>query len=210
MAAVSSPWFVYLLLCEGGSYYAGISTDVQARFAIHVAGKGARYTRAHRPLQILAWRGFADRAAALRAEYALKQLPRARKRAWFDTGADDLAGTEVVRGRLAQPHEEAAVMDARDRQFLREGAGQAAALLRSVGNENRLLVLCLLIEHGELAVGQLLQQVELSPSALSQHLAKMRAEGLIDYRRQAQTLYYRIANPAVAELVATLKRIYCP
>lgn len=101
-------------------------------------------------------------------------------------------------------------MDPQDRAFLQQGAGQAAALLRSVGNERRLLVLCLLIEHGELAVGQLLEQVDLSPSALSQHLAKMRAEGLIDYRRQAQTLYYRITNPAVAELVATLKRIYCP
>jgi len=93
---------------------------------------------------------------------------------------------------------------------MQEGASKAAALLRAVGNERRLLVLCLLIEHGELAVGQLLEQVDLSPSALSQHLTRMRAEGLIDYRRQAQTLYYRIANPAVAELVATLKRIYCP
>ncbi|MGN0862499.1 MAG: ArsR/SmtB family transcription factor [Stenotrophomonas koreensis] len=101
-------------------------------------------------------------------------------------------------------------MDSQDRAFMQEGASKAAALLRAVGNERRLLVLCLLIEHGELAVGQLLEQVDLSPSALSQHLTRMRAEGLIDYRRQAQTLYYRIANPAVAELVATLKRIYCP
>ena len=94
-------------------------------------------------------------------------------------------------------------MDSQDRAFMQEGASKAAALLRAVGNERRLLVLCLLIEHGELAVGQLLEQVDLSPSALSQHLTRMRAEGLIDYRRQAQTLYYRIANPAVAELVAT-------
>ena len=101
-------------------------------------------------------------------------------------------------------------MDSQDHAFMQEGASEAAALLRAVGNERRLLVLCLLIEHGELAVGQLLEQVDLSPSALSQHLTRMRAEGLIDYRRQAQTLYYRIANPAVAELVATLKRIYCP
>ena len=101
-------------------------------------------------------------------------------------------------------------MDSQDRAFMQEGASKAAALLRAVGNERRLLVLCLLIEHGELAVGQLLEQVDLSPSALSQHLTRMRAEGLIDYRRQAQTLYYRITNPAVAELVATLKRLYCP
>ncbi len=101
-------------------------------------------------------------------------------------------------------------MDSRDRVFLREGAGKAAALLRSVGNENRLLVLCLLIEHGELSVGQLLEYLELSPSALSQHLARMREEGLVANRRQAQTLYYRIDDPAVTALVASLKTIFCP
>ncbi len=101
-------------------------------------------------------------------------------------------------------------MDARDRAFLREGAGRAAALLRSVGNENRLLVLCLLIEHGELSVGQLLEHLELSPSALSQHLARMREEGLVANRREAQTLYYRIEDPAVVALVTSLKKIFCP
>ena len=100
-------------------------------------------------------------------------------------------------------------MDARDRAFLREGAGQAAALLRAVGNENRLLVLCLLIEHGELSVGGLLERIPLSQSALSQHLARMREEGLVAYRRESQTLHYRIANPDVQKLVATLKSIYC-
>ena len=210
MATAPRPWFVYLLLCEGGSYYAGISTDVQARLAVHQAGKGARYTRAHRPLQVLASRAFADRSAALRGEYALKQLPRMRKLAWFQERDDGLAGSEILRDKLGAGSTAVVSMDVHDHRFLREGAGQAAALLRSVGNENRLLVLCLLIEHGELAVGQLLEHVPLSPSAMSQHLARMRADGLIDYRRQAQTLYYRITNPAVAELVATLKRLYCP
>ena len=97
----------------------------------------------------------------------------------------------------------------KDREFLSEGAAKAASLLRAVGNEHRLIVLCLLIEQGEMTVGALLERVELSQSALSQHLAKMREEGLVSYRREAQTLYYRIENPYVEKLLATLKAIYC-
>lgn len=97
-----------------------------------------------------------------------------------------------------------------DQRFLREGAAKASALLRAVGNEHRLLVLCLLLAHGEQSVGGLQEQLTLSQSALSQHLAKMREEGLVTYRREAQTLYYRIDNPDVAKLIATLKEIYCP
>lgn len=98
----------------------------------------------------------------------------------------------------------------KDAQFLQEGAAQAAAMLRAVGNEHRLLVLCLLIEHGEMTAGALHERVGLSQSALSQHLARMRDEGLVAYRREAQALHYRIENPDVARLIATLKSIYCP
>lgn len=94
--------------------------------------------------------------------------------------------------------------------FFQEGAAKAAALLRTVGNEHRLLVLCLLIGQGEMTVGELLAQVKLSQSALSQHLAKMRDEGLVVYRREAQTLHYRIADPKVEKLIATLKDLFCP
>ena len=97
-----------------------------------------------------------------------------------------------------------------DIERLQESAGPAAALLQAVGNPNRLLVLCLLIAQGEMSVGALNEAVELSPSALSQHLARMREEGLVTYRREAQTLYYRIDNPNVAKLIATLKDIFCP
>ena len=86
MDAASAPWFVYLLECRNGSYYAGISTDVQARFAAHLAGKGARYTRANPPLRVLASRAFPDRASASRAEWQLKQLPRERKLAFLAAG----------------------------------------------------------------------------------------------------------------------------
>ncbi|GKW25043.1 metalloregulator ArsR/SmtB family transcription factor [Pectobacterium polonicum] len=97
-----------------------------------------------------------------------------------------------------------------DREFMQDGAVKAAALLRAIGNENRLLVLCLLIEHGEMSVGALLEHIPLSQSALSQHLAKMREEGLISYRRESQTLHYRIENQDVKTIIATLKALFCP
>jgi len=67
---------------------------------------------------------------------------------------------------------------------LQEAAGKAAAMLRAVGNERRLMVLCLLIEQGEMPVGRLAERVGLSPSALSRHLARMRDEGLVAFRRK--------------------------
>jgi len=74
-------WFVYLLECRDGSIYTGIATDVDRRYAMHVAGKGARYTRSHPPQRLLARFEFPDRSSASRAEYAIKQLTPAQKRA---------------------------------------------------------------------------------------------------------------------------------
>ena len=74
-------WYVYLLECHDGSIYTGIATDVDRRYAEHAAGKGARYTRAHPPLRLLGSFEYPDRAAASRAEYAIKQLTPSRKRA---------------------------------------------------------------------------------------------------------------------------------
>lgn len=74
-------WYVYLIECRGGSVYTGITTDVERRYAQHVAGKGARYTRSRPPLRLLARFEYPDRAAASRAEHAIKQLTPARKRA---------------------------------------------------------------------------------------------------------------------------------
>ncbi|WP_428162128.1 ArsR/SmtB family transcription factor [Diaphorobacter sp.] len=95
-------------------------------------------------------------------------------------------------------------------QQLQESAVQASELLQAVGNPSRLLVLCLLIEYGEMTVGALNEVVGLSPSALSQHLARMREEGLVTYRREAQTLHYRIDDPRVIRLIAALRDIFCP
>jgi DNA-binding transcriptional ArsR family regulator len=89
-------------------------------------------------------------------------------------------------------------------------AARVAGVLKLLANESRLLILCRLVIAGEMSVGDLSETVGLSQSALSQHLAKMRAEGLVDYRRQSQTLFYRIANDHAAQLLGALKDIYCP
>ncbi|QDI04857.1 GIY-YIG nuclease family protein [Xanthomonas cerealis pv. cerealis] len=81
--ADAPPWFLYLLECRNGSYYAGITLDLEARYQAHLRGAGAKYTRANPPLRLLASRAYPDRAAASRAEWALKQLPRARKLAFL-------------------------------------------------------------------------------------------------------------------------------
>ena len=73
------PWFVYLIECRGGSIYTGIAIDVAARYAAHCNGKGARYTRAHPPLRLLASVAYPDRSSALKAEYRIKQLTAAEK-----------------------------------------------------------------------------------------------------------------------------------
>ena len=103
-----------------------------------------------------------------------------------------------------------APMSAEMMEQLQASAAQAAQLLRTMGNEHRLLVLCHLIGEGEMSVSALLDRVPLSQSALSQHLAKMREEGLVTFRRESQTLYYRVANPDVARGLLTLKEIFCP
>lgn len=100
----------------------------------------------------------------------------------------------------------APVLDTTD---LAARAGEAAKLLKLLANENRMLVLCELAK-GEASVSALSQTVGLSQSALSQHLAKMRAEGLVAYRREAQTLYYRIENPDAERVLAVLKEVFCP
>jgi DNA-binding transcriptional ArsR family regulator len=93
---------------------------------------------------------------------------------------------------------------------LLRGDYQACTLLRALGNERRLMVLCLLLENEEMSVGALGEYVDLSQSALSQHLAKMREEGLVACRKEAQTVHYRIADPRVKTLILSLKEIFCP
>ena len=88
-------------------------------------------------------------------------------------------------------------------------AAQAAELLRALGNERRLMILCELGDS-ELSVGDIQARLDCSQSALSQHLAVLREQGLVATRREAQTIYYRIDDPAVGKVIATLASIYCP
>ena len=89
-------------------------------------------------------------------------------------------------------------------------ACEAAGMLKLLANENRLLILCRLATTGEASVSELADAVGLSQSALSQHLAKMRDDGLLATRREAQSVYYRISDPNAARLLTLLKDIYCP
>jgi DNA-binding transcriptional ArsR family regulator len=89
-------------------------------------------------------------------------------------------------------------------------AAEAAGLLKLIANESRLLILCRLVAEREMSVGQMAAAVGLSQSALSQHLARMREEGLLATRREAQTIHYRIADPNARRLLMLLKNIYCP
>jgi DNA-binding transcriptional ArsR family regulator len=88
-------------------------------------------------------------------------------------------------------------------------ASAAAAMLRELANEKRLMILCKLLEHGEMSVMALTAEVGLSQSALSQHLARMREENIVSTRREAQQIFYRVADPRVREILSALKTAFC-
>ena len=84
------PWFLYLIECEDKSIYTGIAVDVAARYAAHLKGTGARYTRAHRPKKLLAVVEFASRSAASQAEYRIKQMSAREKREFTRKASPEL------------------------------------------------------------------------------------------------------------------------
>lgn len=92
---------------------------------------------------------------------------------------------------------------------MQEHAQAAANLLKALANENRLMILCSLID-GEISVGDLNARVPLSQSALSQHLASLRDAGLVATRKEAQTVYYRLEGTAAVRVLEVLQSIYCP
>lgn len=94
-------WYVYLLECIDGSLYTGIAVDVERRYAAHAAGKGARYTRAHPPVRLLARFEYPDRAAASRAEHVIRRLDPARKRALCASSARPPPSPQDAGGDLA-------------------------------------------------------------------------------------------------------------
>ena len=91
---------------------------------------------------------------------------------------------------------------------LAEHADEAVQLLKALSNRNRLMVLCILCE-GEMSVGELLDRVPLSQSALSQHLAVLRRNELVSTRRKAQTVYYTLQDENAARVVTLLHEMYC-
>lgn len=91
---------------------------------------------------------------------------------------------------------------------MRDKAAGVAGFLKTLANENRLLVLCVLLE-GEQSVGQLNARIDLSPSALSQHLAWLRDAGFVETRRESQTIFYRLTDARVTQVMALLKQLFC-
>jgi len=91
---------------------------------------------------------------------------------------------------------------------MRKHAREATRLMKAVGNENRLMLLCALAD-GEMSVSELLKRVDLSQSALSQHLAVLRREELVATRRQSQSIYYSLSSSTAGELVKFLYNTYC-
>ncbi|MFQ3229912.1 ArsR/SmtB family transcription factor [Reinekea sp.] len=93
-------------------------------------------------------------------------------------------------------------------EMLEANASDAAALLKSLSNESRLLILCNLIS-GEKCVGELNERIPLSQSALSQHLARLRKDDMVKIRKEAQTVYYSIASPQAEAIISVLYNLYC-
>ena len=96
-----------------------------------------------------------------------------------------------------------------DLQAFEARASVVAEQLKALSNQRRLMVMCQLVENGEMRVTDLAAAVGLSPSALSQHLAVLRESELVGFRREAQVLWYRIADPRAERLLATLHELYC-
>jgi DNA-binding transcriptional ArsR family regulator len=100
-------------------------------------------------------------------------------------------------------------MTSNDLEQLAEHAQEAAALLKQLSNQHRLMILCSLIDS-ELSVTELNSRTNLSQSALSQHLASLRNAGLVQTRREAQTIFYQLQGNEAIQVIKVLKSIYCP
>tara|TARA_Y100001956_G_scaffold75009_1_gene82572 strand:+ start:1753 stop:2058 length:306 start_codon:yes stop_codon:yes gene_type:complete len=93
-------------------------------------------------------------------------------------------------------------------QEMEQNSAKAVVLLKAMANERRLQILCLL-HNNELSVGELCHKLELSQSALSQHLAWLRRDGLVNTRKEAQTVYYTLSSEEVKLMIQLLHSLYC-
>ena len=89
-----------------------------------------------------------------------------------------------------------------------QSASRASSLMKTLGHKDRLMILCHLAE-GEKSVGQIADLLEISQSPLSQHLSRMRKEGLVDTRREAQTIYYSMQSGEASRIVEVLYELFC-
>ncbi len=96
-----------------------------------------------------------------------------------------------------------------DPATLRQAAGQAVAALKVLANEDRLLLLCQL-SQGEMAVGELEEALGIRQPTLSQQLGVLRAEGVVDTRRDGKRIFYRVADERLLQVLAVLYSLYCP
>ncbi|MFT6351107.1 MAG: DNA-binding transcriptional ArsR family regulator [Neptuniibacter pectenicola] len=103
----------------------------------------------------------------------------------------------------------AASLDAETLDMMKKNAGKAAQLMKALGNESRLLILCNL-DGKELSVTALNNCLDLSQSALSQHLAVLRKDGLVKTRRESQTIYYSLQGDTAKRIIHTLHEMFCP
>ncbi|CED72279.1 transcriptional activator HlyU [Aliivibrio wodanis] len=94
-------------------------------------------------------------------------------------------------------------------KMMEENSPQAVTLLKAMANERRLFILCLLLE-GELSVGQIAEKLELSQSALSQHLGWLRKDALVSTRKESQTVFYSLNSHEVKTVIQLLHDLYCP
>ena len=95
-----------------------------------------------------------------------------------------------------------------DYDAMKSKATDAVSLLKGLANESRLMIMCVLSE-GEISVGQLNQRIKLSQSALSQHLAVLREQGMVQTRRESQTIYYRLSDTTAIDIIQLLHDVYC-
>ncbi len=102
-----------------------------------------------------------------------------------------------------------ASLSAETLEMMKNNASRAAKLMKALGNENRLLILCYL-DGEELSVTQLNNCLNLSQSALSQHLAVLRKDGLVNTRRESQTIFYSLSGDTAKRIIHTLHEMYCP
>lgn len=98
--------------------------------------------------------------------------------------------------------------DGMDLELMQTNATKASELMKLLGHPHRLMILCEL-NQGECSVGELSERIGINQSPLSQHLARMRHEGVVDSRREAQTVYYSLAGEEVAAVISLLYELYC-